>query len=476
MINLIATLACLLFVAYLFRRDIQKHPDTPAALWVPLLWMFLAGSRWASSWLSLSPPLDSADAYSEGSPVDRAVFFSLIVAGLVILFRRGLDWGDWASRNKLLVFYFCYCLLSVAWSDEPFVAFKRWFKDLGNPIMVLVILSAPRPLQALAQLLRRLTFLFLPLSLLFVRYFPDLGRTYKVDGSPMFTGIGHQKNDLGLMCLLAGIYFLWQVLQEREQFKRWSRTDRLALLVLAAMMAWLQNMSNSQTSLSCLLMAAALMLAARLPYVRAQPSRLVALAATSGGGYLVLDALFDVKNWALQALGRDPSLTNRTELWHLLFSVDNNPVLGAGFMSFWSGRRMEQIWQDLGSGVNQAHSGYIEQYLNLGYAGVALMGLLFFNALRSASVQLHTDPSMAILRLCFVFAALLYNYTEASFYGINNMWILTLLALANVPALPDTATTDDAQSTATAAGAWHGGGSYHREYRPLSSKPTRDHE
>ncbi len=53
--------------------------------------------------------------------------------------------------------------------------------------------------------------------MLFVRYFPELGRTYHADGSPMFTGVGHQKNDLGLMCLVTGIYFAWKVFQPRDR-------------------------------------------------------------------------------------------------------------------------------------------------------------------------------------------------------------------------------------------------------------------
>ena len=53
---------------------------------------------------------------------------------------------------------------------------KRWIKDLGNPIMALVILTERRPYEALGITLRRLSFLLLPLSVVFVRYFPELGR------------------------------------------------------------------------------------------------------------------------------------------------------------------------------------------------------------------------------------------------------------------------------------------------------------
>src|SRR5262249_20619080 len=113
-------------------------------LWVPLIWMFLAGSRYVSQWLSLRGPSLSAEAYSEGSPVDRIVFFSLVAIGAFILSCRDIDWGKLFAENKWLVLYLLYCLSSIFWADEPFVLFKRWIKDLGNPIMALLILTEQR--------------------------------------------------------------------------------------------------------------------------------------------------------------------------------------------------------------------------------------------------------------------------------------------------------------------------------------------
>jgi len=439
MIALAATAACMLFVAHLFRQEIKSNPASSRALWVPFLWMFLAGSRLASSWLDLSPPQDSMDTYQEGSPIDRAVFFLLIIGGVAILLRRKLAWGRLIACNKLLLLYFAYCLISILWSDAPFVAFKRWFKDMGNPIMVLVILTTPDATKALTQTLRRLSFLFLPLSVLFVKYYPSLGRAYKIQGDPMYTGIGHQKNDLGLMCLVAGVYFLWQLIQDRDHFLTWSRGRRICIYLLSGMLAWLLYMSDSQTSLTCLVIAAAAMLATQLPYVRRQPERLVGLLVVSGLSYFVLDEVFDLKTEVLHLLGRNPTLTNRTELWDILFRIDTDPIFGAGFMSFWVGERMERIWNAVGVSVNQAHSGYIEQFLNLGYVGVSFMVLLLLKALLDARRQLRSNQLMATLRVTFVLAAILYNYTEASFYGISNMWILTLVALIHLPEAPSEA-------------------------------------
>lgn len=424
----IAVAACLWFVVHLFRADARENPDSSPALWLPLTWMFLAGSRYVSSWLSLGGP-GSAGSYDEGSPIDRAVFFGLLVAGLVVLYRRRLSWGRILSDNKLLAFYLFFCLASLSWSDEPFVGFKRWVKDLGNPVMALLILTEPRPLQSLGLVLRRLSYLTLPLSVLFIRYYPELGRGYHADGSPMYTGIGHQKNALGSLCLVTGMYFAWQLLLDRATFHTWERARRWRLWVLVAMLAWLLRMADSQTSLVTLLLVISILWVSRLGFVERSPKRLVGLLVLGALLLLSLETVLEMKRELFALLGRRPDLTNRTDLWAILFDVADSPMLGAGFMSFWTGERMELIWTRVGTAVLQAHSGYIEQYLNLGYVGVAFIVLLLAKGVLGARSLARSEPLFAHLRLCFVVAAATYNYTEAAFYGVSNMWVLLLCGL-----------------------------------------------
>lgn len=425
MVPLLATFICLAFIAYLFRKDFQR-PDAEPISWVPFVWMFLAGSRWVSSWLQLSGPLASVDAYSEGSPVDRAVFFGLILWGMFVLSRRNIAWGRLLGQNKVVVLYLLFCLASIGWTDEPVVLVKRWFKDLGNPIMALVLLTERRAYQAIGTTLRRLSYLLLPLSVLFVRYFPELGRGYKADGSPLYTGVGHQKNDLGLMCLTAGIFFAWHMLRTRGNGETPRKIERYELL-LVAMIAYLLHLSNSQTSLVCVVASAGILFMSRAKFIACQPSRMIPVLATIGIVYYGLDSIFHIKDQILELLGRDASLTDRTGLWELVRSLEANPIIGAGFMSFWTGDRMETIWNALGAGINQAHNGYLEQYLNLGYVGVGFIVAIIASALLNVHTHLKRDASAGLLRLCFVIVAILYNYTEASFYGINNMWVMLLL-------------------------------------------------
>jgi O-antigen ligase len=300
--------------------------------------------------------------------------------------------------------------------------------------MVLVVLSEERPYDAIAVVLKRLAFLWLPLSVLFIKFYPDLGRTYHHDGTPMYTGVGHQKNDLGLICLMSGIYLAWKLLPKRKTRLRSSLVSIGIDLVIMAMMVWLFSKSDSKTSLVCLLLIVALLLAHRISYITKRPSRLVMVSVVALSLASLLEIAFDVSEQIYAMLGRDSSLTSRTSIWQSVQKYAGDSLLGAGYQSFWAGPRLAAITRDLGAGLNQAHNGYLEQYLNLGYFGLSFTVVIMLTSLIKVRKQLDIAPSAALLRLCLIAGAALYNYAEASFYGINNMWLLLLLAcIGNVP-------------------------------------------
>ena len=100
--------------------------------------------------------------------MDRTIYSALILLAIGILMSRSFKWGSFFSRNLALMAFLSFALLSVFWSDFPFVAFKRWFRDFGNYLVILVVLSDPRPLEAVRTLLRRFCYLLIPLSVLLI--------------------------------------------------------------------------------------------------------------------------------------------------------------------------------------------------------------------------------------------------------------------------------------------------------------------
>jgi exopolysaccharide production protein ExoQ len=425
--RVIAAACCVGLIGYLFWRDVRK-PDRDSISWVPFVWMFIAGSRFVSRWLNLQAPADVVDAYAEGSPIDRSVFLVLIIWGAIVLARRNISWGRLLASNKWLAAYILYCLVSMAWSNEPVIVGKRWVKDLGNPIVALVMLTETKPYEAIVVTLRRLAFAWLPLSILFIRYYPEFGRTYTSTGAVTFSGVADQKNTLGLSCLLVGVGCAWRILLKRESVDRYD-------LLIGGLLAWLLYLSNSKTSLACLVIAIAILAYAARPASSKRPTRLMTVAVASVVLYMAGDAMFDLRNYVLNVLNRDPTLTNRTDVWDYLLSLGSNPIVGTGFMSFWTGDRMRSVWKEFGTPINQAHSGYLEQYLNLGYIGLGFLCAITFSALASVRRQLNVDYASGVLRFCILVLALLYNYTEASFYGTNNMWVLFLAASIDPPAI-----------------------------------------
>src|SRR5215469_2166648 len=163
-----AAVVCGLFVVYLLRVD-ARRTDVSGALWIPLVWMFLSGSKFVSVWLNFSAAPDS-DPYMEGSPLDAAVFSALMAAGVIALLRRRLNWGQLVRQNGWIWGFFLLGAASIVWSETPFITSKRLLKALGTVIMALVILTENEPYVAVGVVLRRLAFLTLPLSVVFIKY------------------------------------------------------------------------------------------------------------------------------------------------------------------------------------------------------------------------------------------------------------------------------------------------------------------
>jgi O-antigen ligase len=113
--------------------------------------------------------------------------------------------------------------------------------------------------------------------------------------------------------------------------------------------------------------------------------------------------------------------------------MHTNPLIGTGFESFWMGSRLERVDLLVGQGIQEAHNGYLELYLNLGLAGVALLATLIVTGYRKVLAVLRRDPHVGRLRLAFFTAGVIYSLTEAGFRMMSPIWIAFLLAVTFVP-------------------------------------------
>ena len=428
----IATFLCACLIVYLFWADRNQKAGASWASWIPFFWMFFAGSKYLTQWLNIGGATDTLEAYHEGNPINMVVFLGLIVAGTAVLLRRRLNWGRLLIENKWIALFFLFGAISILWSEYPFISFRRLIKAMGNVVMALVILTEERPYISFGVIVRRLAYLLLPLSVLFIKYYPEIGRAYH-HGMPMFIGVSTGKNGLGQTCLLTGFFLCWSVLLNyRDEIKIGGSHRILIDFLLIAVIAWLLYMSNSATSIACLFIGIIIMLISRLPALSQKPKRIIHLGIACVAVLAIMEWLFDIQTTVLSALGRDATLTTRVPMWDYLLAMVHDPIFGFGYESFWLGERQAMVRERWAIYLS-AHNGYLEVYLNLGLVGLSIIVGIIMSGLYKVSKILTIDYKIGILRIIILAIVVLYNWTEAIFYGVNNLWLLLYLSVMDIP-------------------------------------------
>jgi O-antigen ligase len=430
----LALLICLALILWLFLSDQKRLGAVSPGLWLAVAWVALLGSRPVSVWLGVAKPLQTVDDYVEGSPFDRLVLLSLILGGLMVLARRGIRWSEVIAKNKWLFVFYFYLAFSVLWSDYSFVSFKRWIKDFGNIVIVLIILTEQDPVAAIKAVFIRCACVLIPLSVVFIRYFPELGRTYSKTGDQHYTGVTLSKNELGTVLLVCALFLFWDLLQRWHQKPKTAKwTNYIGRFLLLAMIAWLFHMANSATSLACFVLGAGILWAIRKPSFQTKLKQYGVCAAAGLAFVLVLQMFFDVFASLSHLLGRDPTLTGRTEIWRLVLAEKTNPIIGTGFYSFWLGDRVDKFWQMYSFHLNEAHNGYLETYINTGLIGLGLLVAVLISAGKRIIGSFPGTFVLAEMRLALFVVGILYNWSEASFNRLGLVWFALLLILMEAP-------------------------------------------
>jgi exopolysaccharide production protein ExoQ len=425
----------LFLICYLLRRDSREKPRVSRAAWIPIIWLMVSGSRQVSQWFGWGPTL-AAQRLEEGSSIDQAVYGALIVAGVCVLARRRVQVGKIVTNNLPIILFLLYEGLSVLWSDVPLGALRKWGKALGDPVMVLVLWSDPFPVRAITAAIKRCAYVLVPLSILFCKYYENWGRTFDLWGKSGYTGVTLDKNMFGYLLFAFGLLFVAAFTSRRDPHRderNRVRSDQVVNILFLAMIGWLLPVANSKTATLALVLGIAVIVALRFRTVRRHfwSCALAAILLVA-----VSDELFALKSAALEASGRDATLTGRTGLWGTLLQEPINPLFGVGYASFWLGERLPRFWAMYpNSPPIEAHNGYLEVYLNLGLIGVCLIVGVLWSGLRTMQRRVaalfrsetDSDRVFGTFGMAYGVAYLFYNVTEATFQGLNFLFLIFLI-------------------------------------------------
>lgn len=428
---LIALFACLVLTLALLILDHRLKSEVSTALWIPTVWMLIIGSRVVSQWLGAGESYASENAYVEGSALDRNIYLVLIVMAFVVLIVRGVSFSQVAKANGWVVLFLTYCGISISWSDFPDVSFKRYIKEIGNLLMVLIVLSERAPVEAISTLFKRCAYILMPLSVVLIKYFPAMGRSYSPwTGAVTYTGVTNNKNTLGVLCAVCGIGIAWNLLS----IWRRNETSKNKLQVfiqgfILILILWVLMMSHSSTSLVCFIMGVGIVMVMGVKTVRNNmvyilPAVLVLMV---GPIYVMTEGSVA---FFTGMVGRDETFTGRTEIWQKALEMVENPIIGCGYSSFWLGDRLHAFWSQYTWFPTETHNGYLEIYLELGLIGLGLLIGVLISSLRAILTVARRDVHFGALKLALLIAAILYNITESAFRsGLLMYFIFELVVI-----------------------------------------------
>jgi len=411
-------------IGYLFWIDRSGFEGNSKAIMVPFIWITFPHYFTILAWMGIRVS-SAGGPVDEGNPINRSIYVILMLSGIYILNNRQVLWNRFFSKNVFIWLFFLYGLISILWSDFPFIAFKRWIKVIGVLVMVLIILTEKRPYESLGVIIKYASYVFLPLSILFIKYYPHLGRAYHM-GLPMYTGVFDQKNTLGQICILSVLYFAWRFLYFEKSSKY--QLHNTIYLIMFLFSTFLFYKANSATAMVCSIFAVFILIIARHPVFKNNYRIIIPLATVSVLIYIFLDYAFNVKDYIIQLLGRRSDLTTRVPMWRDLLSMAKRPLIGTGFESFWLGDRLRYMISAWGIS-HQAHNGYIEMYLNLGWIGVSFLISWILSGIRNIQKYMALDYPAAIFRMTLMIVILLVNYTEATFWGTNTLWLIFFVSI-----------------------------------------------
>lgn len=372
----------------------------------------------------------------EETPVLRLMWLPVYAATLaLLLIRADRIWRAWPAF-LLLGIMVVHAFASRYWSIDPGVTTRRTIALAMSSVFAIYLGAAfkgphlPR-IFMISGLVMGLG------SLVMVFGFPSIG-VHQFENAGNWRGLWYEKNQMGVV-MVAGVLAAAASLAsaDNQRVNGAMIVSALALLVCSLLVLATQ----SKTSLLCMIVGLGI-IGAFWSMRRGGPAfTVICLWLGVIIAALIVYLVITEPELILRALGKDPSLTGRTDIWEALMrKVAEKPWTGFGYQAFW-GRtsvpaawiRMETQWP-----VPSAHNGWIDLLIQLGWPGAILVG--FTMVLTFVVLILRIGGAGAregYFSIAYFAVFILLSLSESVLLTNANLpWTLLLAALAR-SFLPD---------------------------------------
>jgi exopolysaccharide production protein ExoQ len=335
-----------------------------------------------------------------------------------------------APHMICLFVYLAFAGASVLWAFSPEISFIRFIQQ----VMIITSITLPAMVAARSVDLMRSLFLVFGfasiLNIFFVLAGPQNVAEY---GSTGMTNIGYPgyftgKNYLGECATLTILLSLHEMV-----YPGLRRALGAILVVVATVLVFL---SDSKTALGLALIAP--LLGGFTLIIRKKTFFSPAIILLSiPFCYALLSSISNFSMYRLSyMLYGDSTFTGRTIIWDFVQSeIARRPLLGWGYQSFWIVPNSPSIVEAPGwvKMMPNAHNGYYDTTLEMGYVGYALLAIFIIATLHAIGRVADRDPTRAWLVLSLVLYVIMWNYFESLWMrGFEFLWVVFLIVAAEI--------------------------------------------
>jgi exopolysaccharide production protein ExoQ len=412
---------------------VQELGNEPAGIWSH-------ASTWALLLILLYFALDGVSPFVNEPTATRAVATSsaggvltdrlgkllMFVACMIFAMQRHQSVRRLSMQMKLVTSFPILALLLSPLSQLPTRTISSGALLLGSILLLYYIMSRYQ-LDQVLELLLVLGTGAIVASIVFAVALPQYGLDQMGGHSSAWKGIFSAKNYLGNLAL----FFLTATVSYRARtpFFRAARLSQIIFCLTAIVF--------SRAATAYMLTAVYIGYFVTLKSLHSLRKKDYFVVS-----FLLLVAFFSVTvvivawpDFLFTLLGKDVTLTGRTEIWSaVLDSIAKRPLLGYGYQAFWLGLQGESYRVILAVSwvLAQAQNGFLDVMLEMGVVGLTIVLLVFGFAFRDGVVCLLQSRDQTQLRavewyLAIVVLTFFYNLDESFLFDPKHLGSMMFL-------------------------------------------------
>lgn len=343
--------------------------------------------------------------------LNQVVFISLFLSSAFCLCTNWNAAWRVGLKEKFLLAFLAWCLLSTAWSDYSIVSLKRFFQLITGTMVFAAMLLNVRSSQETMKYFEGVLYVCLVLSILSVLFIPGAM-------DPQFQtwrALAPSKNHLGQFAIISGLISFHGA---RSKHGRARIVSLLMLAIALALLVGSWSVTSMLTFASVTLLGAVFWIIANtFPRHIAVPYSVATCLALTVLGALALRAYPGIFQTLTESFGKDATFSGRTDLWVQMWREASGHILvGTGFAGFWVMDNPDLLWlyEDFVWLPNQAHMGYLDLLNETGIVGVFLV---------AGMVVAYFINLLKLKQPCFwqwfLISALISNLQESTFFRAN---------------------------------------------------------